>query len=201
MQGSSSCLWVLNLLLLRLHGEIYLSFLCLHSSWGSALVLALPLHVGHPQVSVPLPDRRGLRQQLIRVLLLSRAQEKEGYGSHNWNVRWACSGRGQHDIATAWGMPCVLLGKLSLYLRTLAVACCTGSRGGGCVGSDLCLHTGFLVAVAAALVFHAHLWGLSWYPWFEPISGACLGSTLTSVGTRGRNPLSSCTLKQLSLAS
>ena len=27
------------------------------------------------------------------------------------------------------------------------------------VGSDLCLHTGFLVAVAAALAFHACLWG------------------------------------------
>ena len=29
------------------------------------------------------------------------------------------------------------------------------------VGSDLCLHTGFLVAVAAALAFHAHLCDLS----------------------------------------
>ena len=26
------------------------------------------------------------------------------------------------------------------------------------VDSDLCLHTGFLVAAAAALAFHAHLW-------------------------------------------
>ena len=32
-----------------------------------------------------------------------------------------------------------------------------GSRG---VDSDLCLHTGFLVATAAALAFHARLWGL-----------------------------------------
>ena len=31
-------------------------------------------------------------------------------------------------------------------------------RGG--VDSDLCLHTGFLVAAAAALAFHAHLWCL-----------------------------------------
>ena len=30
-------------------------------------------------------------------------------------------------------------------------------RGG--VDSDLCLHTGFLVAAAAALAFHARLWG------------------------------------------
>ena len=31
--------------------------------------------------------------------------------------------------------------------------------GRGSVDSDLCLHTGFLVAAAAALAFHAHLWG------------------------------------------
>ena len=30
--------------------------------------------------------------------------------------------------------------------------------GGGGVDSDLCLHTGFLVAAAAVLTFHAHLW-------------------------------------------
>ena len=28
------------------------------------------------------------------------------------------------------------------------------------VDSELCLHTGFLVVAAAALAFHAHLWGL-----------------------------------------
>ena len=30
--------------------------------------------------------------------------------------------------------------------------------GRGSVDSDLCLYTGFLVAAAAALAFHAHLW-------------------------------------------
>ena len=30
------------------------------------------------------------------------------------------------------------------------------------VDSDLCLHTGFLVAAAAALTSHAHLWGPQW---------------------------------------
>ena len=30
----------------------------------------------------------------------------------------------------------------------------------GGVDSDLCLHTGFLVSVAAALAFHARLWRL-----------------------------------------
>ena len=32
--------------------------------------------------------------------------------------------------------------------------------GRGGVDSDLCLHTGFLVAAAAALAFHARLWCL-----------------------------------------
>ena len=101
MQGTSSWLWVFNLLLLRLLGGISLSLLCLHSSWGSALVLAPPLHVGGPQDSVPCPDRRGLKQRLIRALLLAQAREREEYGSYNWNVRRACSGRGQCDVATA----------------------------------------------------------------------------------------------------
>ena len=30
--------------------------------------------------------------------------------------------------------------------------------GRGGLDSDLCFHTGFLVAAAAALAFHAHLW-------------------------------------------
>ena len=34
------------------------------------------------------------------------------------------------------------------------------SPGRGGVDSDLCLHSGFLVAVAAALAFHARLWCL-----------------------------------------
>ena len=32
--------------------------------------------------------------------------------------------------------------------------------GRGGVESDLCSHTGFLVAAVAALTLHAHLWGL-----------------------------------------
>ena len=123
-------MWGFNPLLLRLLGEISFSLLCSHSSWGSALVLAPPLRVGHSQASVPRPDRRGLKQRLIKALLLSQAGEREGYGSHNWNVGRACGGRCWRDVATARGMPCVLPGKLSLDLGTLAVACCTGFRGG-----------------------------------------------------------------------
>ena len=51
-------MWRFNALLLSLHGEISLSLLCLHSSWGSALDLAPPLHVGHPLASVLHPDRQ-----------------------------------------------------------------------------------------------------------------------------------------------
>ena len=54
--------------------------------------------------------------------------------------------------------PCVLPGKLSLDHGTLAVAAAQASGRGG-VDSDLCLHTGFLVAAAAALASHACLWG------------------------------------------
>ena len=36
-----------------------------------------------------------------------------------------------------------------------------GGGGEACVDSDLCLHTGFLVTAAVALVFHARLWYLS----------------------------------------
>ena len=61
-------------------------FFVFHSSCGSALVLALPLWVGHPQACVPCPERRGLKQQLIRALLLTQVGEREEYGSHNWNV-------------------------------------------------------------------------------------------------------------------
>ena len=87
MQGLPSRLRGFSPLLLRLHGESSLSLLCSHSSWGSALVLAPPLHVGHPQASVPLLDRRGLKQQVIKALLLTQAGEREWYGSHNWNVK------------------------------------------------------------------------------------------------------------------
>ena len=79
MQGTSSGLWRFNLLLLRLLGEISLSLLCLHSSCGSALDLALPLCVGCLRVSVLRSDRTGLKEQLIRGLWLTQAGGREGY--------------------------------------------------------------------------------------------------------------------------
>ena len=70
----------MNPLLLRLLGEISLSLLCSHSSWGSALDLALPLHVGHLRASVPRSDRWGLKERLIRGLWLTQAMGRDGYG-------------------------------------------------------------------------------------------------------------------------
>ena len=60
--------------------------------------------------------------------------------------------------------------------------------GRGGVESDLCSHTGFLVAAAAALASHARLWGPRWSPRLAPVSGVHLGCAL--------NPLSSRTRKQ-----
>ena len=74
----------------------------------------------------------GLKQRLIRGLWLTHAGGREGYSSYNMNVRRACGGRGRRYIAAAWGVPCVLLEKLSLDHGTLAVAGCTGSREGRC---------------------------------------------------------------------
>ena len=66
MQGTSSLLWRFNPLLLRLLGMISLSFLFSRSSRGSALDLALPLHVGHLRASVLRSERMGLKEQWIR---------------------------------------------------------------------------------------------------------------------------------------
>ena len=72
-------MWGFNSLLLRLHGEISLSLLCSYSSWGSALDLALPLHVVHRLASVLRPDRMGFKQWLIKGLWLTQALGREGY--------------------------------------------------------------------------------------------------------------------------
>ena len=67
-------------MLLRLLGEISLSLLCSHSSQGSALDLDPPLLVGRLRVSVPCPDRMGLKEQLLQGLWLTQDGGREGYG-------------------------------------------------------------------------------------------------------------------------
>ena len=146
-------MWGFNLLLLRPLGEISLSLLCSHSSWGSALDLDPPLNVGHPLASVLHLDRRGLKERLMRGLWLTQAGGREGYRM-----------RGEPAMAEA----SVTL-RQPEACRVFSLRSCpwiTGlwqwraaqapERGG--VESDLCSHTGFLVAAAAALAFHAHLW-------------------------------------------
>ena len=153
MQGTSSCLWVFNLLLLRLQGEIFLSLLCSHNSWGSALILVPPLHVSCPQASVLHPDRRGLKSWLIRRLLLIQVWGTEGYCSHNWNVGWACSSRGV--TLQQPGVSCVFSwGRCPWIMRPWQWQVAQALRE-WCVDSDLWLHTGFLVVAAAVLAFHA----------------------------------------------
>ena len=127
MQSISSWVWSFNPLLLRLLGEISLSLPCSHSSWGSALDLDLPLRVGHLRASVLCSHRTGLKEQLIG----GSGSLRPG-GGRGTDVGWACGGRAWHDVAPAWGMPCVLPGKLSLDHGTLAVVGCTVSQEGRC---------------------------------------------------------------------
>ena len=95
MQGTSGCLWRFNPLLLRLLGEISLSLLCSHSSWDSALDLALPLRVGRLRASVLRSDRKELKEQLLQGLWLTQAGVEGGVRS----AERACCGRGRHDVA------------------------------------------------------------------------------------------------------
>ena len=101
-----------------------------------------------------------LRQDGVKVAADLEALAHLGRGEGGVrNAGRACGGRGQRDVATSWGMPCALPGKLSLGSWQWQAAQPPG-RGG--VESDLCLHTGFLVAAAAALASHARLCGLRW---------------------------------------
>ena len=145
----------INPLLLRLHGEISLSLLCSDTSLGSALSLALALHVGYPLASVLHPDRRGLKEWLIRGLWLTHAWGTEGYGMRDESV----------------AAKAVMMLQLPGACHVFSWGCCpwiTGPWQGraahapwrGDVDSDLCLHPGFLEAAAAVLAFHAHLWCL-----------------------------------------
>ena len=147
-------MWSFNLLLLRLLGEISLSLLCSHSSRGSALDLDPPLHVGHLRASALRSDRTGLKEQLIRGLWLTQAVGREGYrvrgelGAAEASVKLH-----QPDTRRAFspGSCPWITGPWQWWAAQ--------APGRGSVDSDLCSHTGFLVAAAAALASHAHLWG------------------------------------------
>ena len=97
MQGTLSWLWRFNPLLLRLLGEISLSLLCSHSSWGSALDLDPSLRVACLRASVLRSHRTGLKEQLLRGLWLTQAGGRERYGGGGASLRllqqpaWRCS--------------------------------------------------------------------------------------------------------------
>ena len=147
-------MWGFNLLLLRLLGEISLSLLCSHSSWGSALDLAPPLHVGHLRASVSRTDRTGLKEQVIRELWLTQAMGREGYGVRGQTAVVEASVTLQQPEAR-----CVFSRGSCPWITGPWQWRAAQAPGRGGVDSDLCSHTGFLVAAAAALASHACLWG------------------------------------------
>ena len=99
--------------------------------------------------------RTGLKEQLITGLWLTWVEGREGYGMRGKPVAAEASMTLQQSEARhsfSWGSCPWITGPWPWWAAQAPV------RGG--VGSDLCLPTGLLVAAAAALVFHAHPWGL-----------------------------------------
>ena len=146
-------MWRFNPLLLRLHGEISLSLLCSHSSWGPNLDLALPLHVGHPLASVLHPARRGLKEWLIRGLWFTQS----GRDGWVWNAGQACGVETSVMLQQPEARHVFSRGHCPWITGPWKWRATQDPRRGG-VDSDLCLHTGFLVAAVAGLAFHVHLW-------------------------------------------
>ena len=105
--GTSSWLWRFNPLLLRLLGEISLSLLCSHSSWGSDLDLDPPLPVGRLRASVLRSEWMGLKEQLIRGLWLIQAGGREGYrcraSLRRQRPAWRCT-RLRHSVCSPGGV-------------------------------------------------------------------------------------------------
>ena len=154
---TSSCLWSFNPLLLRLLGEISPSLLCSHSSWGSALDLDPPLCVGRLRASVLRSDRTGLKEQLLQRLWLTQAGGGVEGGVQRRGGASAASEAGvtlhQPEVRSAFsrGSCPWILGPWQWRAAQ--------APGRGSVESDLCSHTGFLEAAAAAPASHTRLWG------------------------------------------
>ena len=138
-------------------GEISLSLLCSHSSWGSALDLALPLCVGCLRACVLHSDRTGLKEQLLQRLWLTQPSRREGYVVQG-ELKVAEGGMTLHQPEACRAFSRGSCPWITGPWRWQAAQ----APGRGGVGSDLCLHTGFWVAAAAPLAFHARLCGPSW---------------------------------------
>ena len=105
------------------------------------------------RVSVLCSDRTVLKEQLIRGLWLTQAGGREGYRMQGKPaVVEAGMMLQQPEVhhVFSWGNCPWIMGPWQWR------AAQAPGRGG--VDSDPCLHTGFLVAAAAALTSHAHLW-------------------------------------------
>ena len=101
------------------------------------------------------PDRRGLKERLIRGLWLIQAVLREGYRVRGKPAEAEASVTLQQPEACrvfSWGSCPWITGPWQWRAAQ--------APGSGGVHSDLCLHTAFLVAAAAALASHAHLWCL-----------------------------------------
>ena len=119
--------------------------------------LAPPLHVGHLRASVLRSHRTGLKEQLLLGLWITQAGGREGYGVRDEPAA-AEAGVTLHQPEARRAF---FRGSFPwLKGRWQWRAAQAPGRGG--VESDLCSHTGFLVAAAAALASHAHLWGPRW---------------------------------------
>ena len=57
-----------------------------HTAPGVQLCFGPTSECRSPSGIFSLPDRMGLKQWLIRGLLLIQARGREGYGSRNWNA-------------------------------------------------------------------------------------------------------------------
>ena len=135
--------------------EISLSLLCSYSSWGSSLDLDPSLHVGRLRVSVLRSDRMGLKELLIPVLWLTQAGGDGRVPRRRGEAVVAEAGVTLHQPEACRAFS---RGSCPLITGAWPWRAAQAPRKGG-VESDLCLHTGFLVAAAAALASHARLWG------------------------------------------
>ena len=153
MQGTSSCLWRYNPLLLSLLGEISLSL----------FAQLLRFSFGFGPISV-CRSPEGICSSL----------KQDGVKGAADSGALAHSGREEGGVRM-WGKPAAAEASVTLHKPDARRAFSRGScpwitgpwqwraapaPGRGGVDSDLCLHTGFLLVAAAALASHAHLWVL-----------------------------------------
>ena len=157
MQGTSSWLWRFNPLLLRLLGEISLSLLCFAQLPGFSFGFGPASACRSPAGVYSL-----LTQDGVKEAAASGALAHSGWGEGAVRIpgepvaaeAFVTLHQPEACSVFSWGSCPWLTGPWHWQ------AAQAPRRGG--VESDLCLHTGFLVAAAAILASHACLWGPRW---------------------------------------